>query len=310
MKDFLDFASNRYYSGNPVITDDEFDRLADKYDYKSVGAVLGDTPHTYPMWSLQKYYIGEDVPTGNFFNSSKLDGAAIALYYLDGILVQALTRGNGKKGQDITDKARLLKGVLQRINFGSQYQIIQITGEVVAPREIPNARNYAAGALNLKDLEEFSNRDIEFIAYGVYPYQRNLYSETLELLEDNGFYTVANKDYINKFPQDGEVYRENDNQKFESLGYTSKHPRGAFALKQNKEGTVTTLLDVTWQVGRTGVVSPVAILKPVDIDGAVVGKATLHNIKYINDLNLEIGCKVRVLRAGEIIPRVLERVYD
>ena len=97
---------------------------------------------------------------------------------------------------------------------------------------------------------------------------------------------------------------------FNEKGYTSKHPRGAYALKEKEAGYATTLLDVLWQVGKSGVVSPVAVLEPVDIEGAIVEKATLHNMSYIEGLNLEIGCKVEVIRSGKIIPRVTRRLDE
>ena len=110
------------------------------------------------------------------------------------------------------------------------------------------------------------------------------------------------------YPTDGIVYRINDYEVFSEMGFTAHHPRGAFALKEQKEGVVTTLLDVVWQVGKSGVVSPVAILEPILIGDATVARATLHNIEYIRELDLEIGCKVEVIRSGEIIPRVVKRV--
>jgi DNA ligase (NAD+) len=110
------------------------------------------------------------------------------------------------------------------------------------------------------------------------------------------------------YPTDGIVFRLKSNVKFDELGHTSKHPRGAFALKEQAAGVITTLEDVKWQVGKSGVVSPVAILTPVMIGDATVGRATLHNIQYIRDLNLEIGCQVEVIRSGEIIPRVVRRI--
>ena len=110
------------------------------------------------------------------------------------------------------------------------------------------------------------------------------------------------------YPTDGLVYRLQDSVEFERLGYTAKHPRGAFALKEQAEGVETTLIDVVWQLGKSGVVSPVAILDPIEIGGATVSRATLHNIEYIRDLNLEIGCRVSVIRSGEIIPRIIGRI--
>ncbi len=100
----------------------------------------------------------------------------------------------------------------------------------------------------------------------------------------------------------------NLNSDFQAEGYTSHHPRGSFALKIRKEAVITTLLDVEWQVGKSGVVSPVAILEPIQIDDANISRATLHNISYIESLNLEIGCEVKVIRSGDIIPRITGRV--
>jgi len=109
-------------------------------------------------------------------------------------------------------------------------------------------------------------------------------------------------------PKDGLVYRINNTYDFIARGFTAKHPRGAFALKEKQKGVVTTLEDVTWQVGKSGVVSPVAILTPTKVGDAWVSRATLHNMDYIRELNLEIGCKVEIIRSGEIIPRVVRRV--
>ena len=110
------------------------------------------------------------------------------------------------------------------------------------------------------------------------------------------------------FPNDGKVVRLDTNSYFEQLGYTSHHPRGAFALKTRQAGVVTRLLDVEWNVGKSGAVSPVAILEPCVIGEATVSRATLHNMGYIEALGLEIGCNVEVIRSGEIIPRIVKRV--
>ena len=110
------------------------------------------------------------------------------------------------------------------------------------------------------------------------------------------------------FPQDGKVVRVDSNTYFEKLGYTSHHPRGSFALKTRQAGVVTELLDVEWNVGKSGAVSPVAILSPCIIGDAVVSRATLHNQAYIEMLDLEIGCNVEVIRSGEIIPRIVRKL--
>jgi DNA ligase (NAD+) len=316
MKNFLDYASAKYYAGEPIISDEEFDKLAEYHGYESVGApVTSDRiAHAFPMWSLQKCY--DDEPMISFGTEAviavtpKLDGAAVANYYVYGKHVLSLTRGDGKEGLDITDKMRTL--IPQTIVY-SEEAILQITGEVVAPKSIDNARNYAAGALNLKSVDEFQTRELAFIAYGITPNQFYNWTDDMRKLNTVcGFKTVYTREpsYLEQFPQDGTVFRLDDYEKFTELGYTSKHPRGAFALKERKGGVITKLLDVEWQVGRSGVVSPVAILEPVIIGEATVSRATLHNIKYIQELDLEIGCLVEVIRAGEIIPRVVRRIYE
>lgn len=314
MKNFLDFASARYYAGNPVITDDEFDKLAEEHNYKFVGAPVRDgVPHYFDMFSLKKCYVGEKLIDlgGEVVETVKLDGAAVALLYVKGRFAQALTRGDGKRGQDITDKVRHL--VEEEIE--TTQDIVQITGEIVAPKFIPNARNYAAGALNLKNIEDVKTRNIRFVAYGIKPSLKNMYVEDMGYLQRQGFYDVTQYTFElsqgwlkNEYPQDGKVFRLNSNQAFDEAGYTGSHPRGAYALKERQEGVVTKLVDVVWQVGRTGQVAPVAILQPVLVGDATVARATLHNMKYIEELGLDIGCNVEIIRSGEIIPRVVRRV--
>lgn len=307
MKEFLDYASDMYYQGKPVMADLEFDILARKYDYKSVGhQVTEGVPHLFQMYSLAKVY---DTPPPNCSNdwviTDKLDGAAVSLLFVAGKLVLALTRGDGKLGRDITDKlSHLVPNEIPAVGT------FQITGEVVCPLSVPNARNVASGSLNLKSIEEFKQRPVTFFAYDIQTtaIKPETYVGTLSTLQSWGFNTVAGQGLSSVYPTDGLVYRLNDNARYDSLGFTAQHPRGAFALKERKEGVITKLLDVVWQVGKSGVVSPVAILEPVKIGDALVSRATLHNILYINSLNLEIGCNVEVIRSGEIIPRIVRRV--
>lgn len=305
---FLDYASKRYYNGTPIITDEEFDSLARKYNYQKVGYDSQDTvEHLYPMSSLQNVFIGEDfIPSlpGATIETPKLDGAAVDLLYVNGTLTVIITRGDGKRGKDISHLIPVFPAP-RSIKTTDKFK--QVTGEVVAPKEIKNARNYASGALNLKSTEEFKTRDLTFVAYGLQPYEANTYCEDLIYLNRQKFHTVLHVLFVN-FPTDGKVIRLDSNKLFDDMGSTSHHPKGAYALKERKAGLVTKLLDVTWQVGKSGAVSPVAILQPIEIDGALISRATLHNIKYIRELNLEIGCEVEVVRAGEIIPRVVRRV--
>ena len=308
MKKFLDDASSAYYQGTPLLSDEEFDRLAEKYSYNQVGhTTSGGTPHLYKMYSLQKFFELEGVCSNleDYVATPKLDGAAVSILYVNGKLAMALTRGDGIKGQIITDKIAYL--VPNEILLTGT---VQITGEVVCPSSVANARNVAAGSLNLKSIEEFKTRPVEFVAYDVQgDIDFRTWIRAMLALEFQGFKSVYKFDASN-YPTDGIVYRINDYEVFFEMGFTAHHPRGAFAFKEQKEGVVTTLLDVVWQVGKSGVVSPVAILEPIVIGEATIARATLHNIEYIRELNLEIGCQVEVIRSGEIIPRVVKRVDD
>jgi DNA ligase (NAD+) len=306
MKDFLDNASKAYYAGKPIISDAEFDILASHFNYKTVGHQITDgIPHFYRMYSLQNCFNLEDAPLNlkDCVQTPKLDGAAVSILYVGGQLSLALTRGDGFIGRDITDKVSLL--VPNKIKRPG---VVQINGEVVAPKHIENSRNFAAGSLNLKNVEEFHARPLSFYAYDISDNPFETWTEIMEVLELIGFNTVL-KINTDNYPTDGEVYRVNDNEEFKRLGYTRHHPRGAFAHKIQAKGVETVLTDVIWQVGAKGTVSPVAILEPVKIGGATISRATLHNIKYIRDLDLEIGCRVEVIRSGEIIPRVVRRIY-
>ena len=305
MKEFLDRACEAYYEGVPFMTDEEFDLLAEKHQYNAVGYKVTDAiPHTYRMYSLKKCFDLDDAPLNIkcCIETPKLDGAAVSLLYVEGLLQLALTRGDGIQGRDITDKMRLL--VPEVISVKA---MVQITGEVVAPSSVPNSRNFASGSLGLNDLEEFATRPLAFVAYGQEKVVNRNFDATLEGLERMGFNTALSFDCTD-YPTDGIVYRLRDNFEFDNIGHTSNHPRGAFALKEQKMGETTTLIDVVWQLGKSGVVSPVGILDPIEIGGATVSRATLHNIEYIRDLDLEIGCQVEVIRSGEIIPRIVRRV--
>ena len=303
---FLDKASKAYYEGNPIISDEEFDTLASMSAYEKVGAGIDSSePHLYRMYSLQKVHFGEpEIELHDPVKTPKLDGAAISILYVPSnnklVLYKVLTRGNGIKGLNITDKLRhLLPQFIEGVTP------LQINAEVVAPSNIPNARNYAAGSLNLKDLGEIKKRELSIFTYEAIGYGET-YKENLAFLSSQGFNTVL--DDTERFPKDGFVVRENSNKTYQAAGFTNKHPRAAYALKPKPEAQITTLLSVEWQVGRTGVVSPVAILEPVIIGEATISRATLHNMDYINMLGLEIGCQVEVIRSGEIIPRIVRRV--
>lgn len=313
ISNYLDRCSDAYYSGSPYIDDATFDRLADLIGYSNVGAPAssGKVKHLFQMYSLQKHYEDEGAnPLANVNGAKaitpKLDGAAIAILYMDGKLVQVATRGDGVEGQDVTDKFLTTKSLIPHEipNKGT----FQITGEIVAPKHIENARNYAAGALNLKDTDEFRTRAIEFFAYGVQPYLTATFDEDMAQLERWGFKTVFEPEIHNIFPCDGAVHRITNNQLFSDMGYTGKHPRAAYALKERQAAVETIILDVEWQVGKTGKVTPVAILEPVMIGDAQVSRATLNNPGFIEMLGIEIGDRVAIIRSGEIIPKILHKV--
>ncbi len=309
--EFLDRASKAYYAGNPFISDEVFDQLASQFQYNKVGAQESGQKvrHAFQMYSLQKHYEDEGARplqgVSDVSASPKLDGAAISLLYVDGVLVRALTRGDGVEGQDITDKFLATSLVPHVIEYTG---ILQVTGEVCAPKHIENARNYAAGALNLKSLDEFKTRAVNFFAYGAYPNPTQTYNKDMEVLKDLGFATVKEPDLHNIYPCDGIVYRVNSNGLFNEMGYTAKHPRGAYALKERQEAVETQILDVEWQVGKSGKVTPVAILAPVMIGDAEVSRATLNNPGFIETLGIEIGDTVAIVRSGEIIPKILYKV--
>jgi DNA ligase (NAD+) len=310
-KDLLDKASEAYFEGSPFLSDEEFDALAKQEGYERVGYNPNTKiPHLFPLYSLQKVFEGEDTHPDyscKVIETPKLDGAAVALQYKKGKLFKVISRGDGTAGVDITDKFIFSDLVPKKLHSPYTPEYTQITGEIVAPKSIPNARNFAAGALNLKDINEFRKRDLTFISYNIEPSISVSYSIDMGFLGYAGF-NVVTKGSWEGFPEDGRVFRVDDNEIYKQLGYTSHHPKGAYALKTREEGIETTLIDVVWQTGKSGKVTPVAILEPIKIEDAIISRATLNNMAYIKSLNLEIGCRVKVIRAGKIIPRIIERV--
>ena len=309
LENLIKRAKTAYYSGNPIMSDEIFDYLVNMATEESIGyksSYERRYKHMFPLFSLQKVVSGIDTApdwgSDATVCTAKLDGAAISILYGGGEFQKSLTRGDGIEGLDITHNIRHL--VPETIDYEG---VLQISGEVVAPKTIPNSRNYAAGALSLKDSTEFKTRDLHFIAHGVSPYLTDNYVSDMRFISNLGIQTAIDSDYT-QFPHDGSVFRIADNNKFDHYGYTSHHPRGAFALKQQEKGVVTILQSVSWQVGKSGAVSPVAHFDPIDIEGATVSKATLHNKSIIEALDLKIGCKIEVIRAGKIIPQVLRRV--
>ncbi len=307
VNDFIAKLAKAYEQGTPLVSDEEYDALAAKY-----GHVLGSTgevPHMARMYSLNKHYDKDGefpLPVSKCVKTPKLDGAAINIQYFNGDLIGVLTRGDGIKGRDVGANVQYVVPKKTTMNSG----FVEIRGELLASTKVTNARNFVSGAMNLKNPEEFLDRvaegEIIFVAYDVAGWEFDTYTELLDTLRYDGFNVVNFGDY-SKYPQDGTVYRLNSQKEYYDAGFTAKFPRGAFAHKEQQEAVVTTLLDVIWQTGKSGKVTPVAILEPVMIGDAMVARATLNNIEYIEALDLEIGCLVEVIRSGEIIPKIIGR---
>ena len=312
--DLSDF-QKAYYEGSPLISDAEYDYLVSVNPDAEVHiGPRGDVPHLYKMYSLQKFYPGrgDELPTNikDYVETPKLDGNAVELVYFAGELVKATTRGDGDYGTDITAKLDLMG--LKHTSITDQ--LVQITGEVVATRDVPNARNLAAGALNTKDMDEFWQRVQElgliFVAYGMQPTRNDFYHQDLIDLHDDSFHVPSSLKILKLIEEgniktDGTVYRLNKHSDFKKLGHTNKFPRGAFAVKVDAEYVLTKLLGVSWETGRSGKVTPTAILEPINIDGATIQRATLNNVAFIQALDLSIGDTVRVIRSGDIIPTII-----
>ena len=306
MEEFIAKLQEAYENGKPLVTDTEYDYLVSiNSDAEKVIGKRGDTPHYKRMYSLKKYYLGKDtIPdTTGYIRTPKLDGCACSLLYVNGELSLALTRGDGLMGNVITDKMHNIAP----LSIKTDMPILFVTGEVINTVPVENGRNLVAGALNCVDdfVKRHDALGLIFVAYSADVDMD--YDQTMGWLSNLGFLTVVD-DNLPDLKTDGWVYRIRSGKKFKELGYTDKFPRGVFALKEIQEGVVTTLLNVEWQTGGSGKITPVAILEPVDIDGAIVSRATLNNIAYIEALGLEIGCQVRVIRSGEIIPKIVERV--
>ena len=270
----------------------------------------------------------------------KYDGTSISLTYENGELVRAVTRGDGEKGDDVTSNVRTIRSIPLKLQ-GEYPEKFEIRGEILMPWKVfeelnkereaqeeplfANPRNAASGSLKLQNASEVAKRKLD--AYLYYMLGENLPADThsgcLEAASKFGFkISDAVKvcktlpevmDYIKYWDTerknlpvatDGIVLKVNDLTQQKNLGYTAKSPRWAIAYKFQAERALTTLQSVSYQVGRTGAITPVANLEPVQLSGTVVKRASLHNADIINQLDLHIGDKVYVEKGGEIIPKI------
>lgn len=279
----------------------------------------------------------------------KIDGLACSLIYENGKLVRAATRGDGVVGENVTANVRTIRSIplTLKVPEGEAVpELLDVRGEVYMPRqafmrlneqraergesEFSNPRNAAAGSLRQLDPQVTASRSLSFFAYylvgeGAQP----KHSESLALLARYGFKVsenykvVENIDeaikYIGDFNElrqglsydtDGAVIKVNDVYQQRILGATGKDPRWATAYKYPPEQAETTLEDIDWRVGRTGVLTPTAVLTPVKLSGSVISRATLHNEDFIRAKDIRIGDRVLINKAGEIIPEVLRVVVE
>ena len=378
----LEEANYKYYVLNqPTISDRDFDfkmhrlqeleaMFPDMYDPKSptlhVGSdlevrgerleVRGKTfetvKHKYPMLSLANSYSREEIedwvrklPSGvEIVCELKYDGLSISLWYEHGVLVRALTRGDGQQGDDVIANIKTIPSIPWKIERKDVPEFFELRGEVLLPWErfealnkereeqeealFANPRNAASGTLKLQDPKEVARRGLE--AYLYYMLGENLpgktHFERLKTAKSWGFHIsdaikvchsvdevmsyIAYWDTERKnlpVATDGIVLKVNDLAQQEELGYTAKTPRWAIAYKFPAEKQLTLLKEITYQVGRTGVVTPVANLEPVQLSGTIVQRATLHNEDFIKSLDIRPGDKVWVEKGGEIIPKITGR---
>lgn len=320
LKQLIQKHNQAYYDNSAsVITDSEYDQLYDKLeamekaqgwrDHDSptskVGGAAGKVTHPYKLYSLRKVYDLEEVDKFMTIKLPKIDGANLSLIYKRGKLAMALTRGNGEQGTDVTHLVEFLKGAPAKIE--THYDEIVINGECVTDNEVENYRNYISGALGLDSSEEFVQRNIKFIAHDWLGININ-YTARIKVLQYMGFHTVLDEESWD-YPQDGVVYRTDSWEQEQQLGWTSKYPKFAVALKEREaETAVTTLLGVEWTIGRTGTVNPTGIIEPVVLDDAKLSRVTLHNIGIIEEHNLGLGDQILIERAGGVIPKFLRVV--
>ena len=343
--DLLNKATKAYDEGHPIMSDKEWDNLyfnikrqADSQgiDYQVVSE-LKKVEHNHPMLSLDKTkdvdVLKSFIGNREYVIMPKYDGLSCSLLYKKGKLVRAETRGNGQVGEDITHNAMVIPSIPKIINDKSEEVIID--GEILCRQNVfennfadqySNARNFTAGSIRLLDSKECEKRGLEFWAWALIKsdYKTSSFNANLHHLFLNGFYetaiipdkTKSLEDCIEIIkswaayyfiPIDGVVVRYDDEEYSASLGNTAHHPRGALAFKFYDEIYSSRLLDIEWTMGRLGTLTPVAVFEPIEIEGAVVSRANLHNISIMNELLGDKpyqGQPIEVYRSNMIIPQI------
>lgn len=310
--------------------------------------VLSELPkerHESPMLSLDKTKspeaLAEWLGSQKGLLSWKLDGLTIVLTYDNGQLQKAVTRGNGEVGEIITNNARVFKNVPVTIPFKGK---LVLRGEAIitysdferineqipeADAKYKNPRNLCSGSVRQLNNEITAQRNVHFFAFTLVSAQDvdfdNSRQRQFEWLKDQGFsvveYKMVTKDTIldtiewfektivtNDFPSDGLVILYDDIAYGDSLGRTAKFPRNAMAFKWTDETVETTLREIEWSASRTGLINPVAVFDPVELEGTQVSRSSVHNISIVESLKLGIGDRIKVFKANMIIPQIAENL--
>ena len=294
-------------------------------------------------WVARNYKLVDQNTKFTYFTDIKMDGLAMSLHYKNGILVQAVTRGDGLVGEDVTMNVRTIKNVPLRLkgDLAKLPEVVEVRGEViifkadfakinqkqVAKGEKPfaNPRNLAAGSIRQLDPKIAASRPLRFMAYDLVKpnlatnqlayqkirelgFQTSMQDQTFDSL-DQVILEIHHLEQIRQnlpFGTDGMVIKINDRKIYQELGIIGKTPRAAVAYKYPAEEATTKVRDIVISIGRTGAATPVAIFDPVEVAGSIVRHATLHNADEINRLDLRIGDTVIIYKAGDIIPQIKE----
>ncbi|CAM2007275.1 NAD-dependent DNA ligase LigA [Acanthopleuribacter pedis] len=373
----IEYHRVRYYNEhNPEISDAEYDALErelkaleaanpklvrpDSPSFRVGGGVAKDHPqkeHATPMLSLENSYNSADLAdyfercvaevgdeTLRYSAELKIDGVSLSLVYLNGSLDSAVTRGDGRVGEEVTLNAKTIRDLPLRVAAWKDIDRMEVRGEVYIDRDdfaqinekraaaglplFANPRNSAAGSMRLLDSREAAARHLRifvFQALGPWAQTINSHIEALKQLKELGFTTNPHNTVIQNLAElerliedwsakrpglaydtDGIVLKVDDTSFYETIGYTSKFPKWATAYKFPAEQATTQLKEITIQVGRTGVLTPVANFEPVALAGTTVSRATLHNFDEIQKKDIRVGDWVFIEKGGDIIPKVVK----
>ncbi len=298
---------------------------------------LQKVKHSHPMLSLDKTKDIEEIKSfvsnKDWIAMLKLDGLTCSLLYEGGSLIRAETRGDGEIGEDVTHNAMVIPSIPKRIKYTGR---LVVDGEIICQLddfrefegEYKNARNFASGSIRLLDSAECAKRKLTFVAWDcidgydtdndslnkklaeLIDYNFNIVPFTILDLDNAANWLKSTNDKHTRYPIDGIVFKWNKCSEYESAGRTEHHFRGGLAYKFYDELYKTKLTDVEWTLGKTGVLTPTAIFKTVQIDGCDISRASLHNISIIKKLGLTNNCTVKISKRNEIIPQVEECLQD